>query len=205
VIDKKASPSLLKSYTIERQPAAEAIMKQAFARLANRVLRNREIDHEEELPDDTCELGYQYPAGAFIFEGTPSPSTVWDDPHNLHVRIGARLPHVALCDKSRPGVSMSTLDLLKTNLVLLVGGELSSWRETTLSQIVEVDVYEISENSSPFYDPNGKYTAIFKLEVGESLLVRPDGLVAWRGKDAGRIGKSATLTAVLEHILGLRN
>ncbi|KAJ5547314.1 hypothetical protein N7494_004899 [Penicillium frequentans] len=205
VIDKKASPALLKSYTIERQPAAEATMKQAFARLANRVLGEQNINHEKELPDDTCELGYQYPVGAFIFGDTSSPSTVWDDPHNLNIRIGGRLPHVELCDKSRAGVSISTLDLIKTNFVLLIGGELASWREATSSQSVQVDVYEISENSSPVSDLSGRFTAIFRLGVGEGLLVRPDGLVAWRGKEAERQGKPATLTAVLEHVLGPSN
>ena len=108
VINRHASVSLLESYTAERQPAAEGTMKQAFARLANRVFRDPDIVHDKELPDDTCELGYRYSTGAFVFGDTPVVSAVWQDPHVPSVQIGARHPLVLL-DKSRQGISMSSL------------------------------------------------------------------------------------------------
>ena len=95
VINRKASPSLPKSNTIERQPAAEQIMQQAFARLANWVLRDPRINHDEDLPDDTCELGYRHPEGAFVSEQVPPARTVWEDPHTSSTRYkGALLKRV---------------------------------------------------------------------------------------------------------------
>ncbi|UDD56934.1 hypothetical protein AFCA_004454 [Aspergillus flavus] len=91
VINRKASPSLLKSNTIERQPTAEQIMQQAFARLANRVLRDPRINHDEDLPDDTCELGYRHPEGAFVSEQVPPARTVREDPHKSSTRYKSAL------------------------------------------------------------------------------------------------------------------
>lgn len=206
MIDKKASPSLLKSYTIERQAAAEQIMQQAFARLANRVLRDPKIICDKELPDDTCELGYRYPKGAFVSEKTPSadPLTgVWEDPHSPSIRIGARLPHVALRDISRPSVILSTLDLLKRDFVLLVGGELPSWERATVAQSVQIDVFEIGEDSSQFVDLGGDFKTIYQLGIDEALLVRPDGVIAWRGRATEEQQRSNRLRESLGEILGL--
>ncbi|CEJ60604.1 hypothetical protein PMG11_09173 [Penicillium brasilianum] len=205
VVDQKASPSLLKSYTIERQAAAEQIMQQAFARLVNRVLRDPSIVCDKELPDDTCELGYRYPRGAFISEKIPPTdplSGAWEDPHSPSIRIGARLPHVALRDSSRPVAVLSTLDLLKRNFVLLVGGEFHSWERAAVAQSVQIDVHEISGDSSRFVDLSGGFKAIYQLGIDEALLIRPDGIVAWRGQVTEEQERSTLLRRSLGKILG---
>lgn len=177
-------------------------MKQAFARLANRVLRDPDVVHDDEQPDDTCELGYRYSRGAFVFGDTPAKSQVWEDPYTFRVQIGARLPHVALWDKSGQGSSLSTLDLVKKNFVLLVGEDLPTWQDATSAHSVQIDVYEISETSSPLCDPSGRFREVYQLGKGEALLVRPDGLIAWRSKGTEEKLKSTTLKEVLARILG---
>lgn len=205
MVDQKASPSLLKSYTIERQAAAEQVMRQAFARLANRVIRDPNIVRDKELPDDTCELGYRFPRGAFVSEKISSADPlhgVWEDPHTPSIRIGARLPHVALRDSSRPEVILSTLDLLNRNFVLLVGGDLPSWERAAVAQSVQIDVYEISENSTRFVDLGGDFKTIYQLGIDEALLVRPDGIIAWRGRATEEQERSIRLKESLGEILG---
>jgi hypothetical protein len=166
------------------------------------VLRDPSVIHDKELPDDTCELGYRYPRGAFASGQQPSTSTVWQDPHYPSIRIGAMLPHVLLHDNSRPSIILSTLDLVKKNFVLLVGGEFSSWQDASLAQHVQIDVYEISENASQFVDPKGEFKAVYQLGIGEAILVRPDGLVAWRGRETDEQKKATMLKVILEQVLG---
>lgn len=202
VVNRNASPSLLESYTAERQPAAEQTMKQAFSRLANRVLRDPGVVRDKELPDDTCELGYRYPRGAFVFGDNLAASAIWEDPNIPKVQIGARLPHVALSDKSKQGTSLSTLDLVKKNFLLLVGEGLPTWQEASSAQSIQIDVHEISETSSPLCDPSGRFREVYRLGTGEALLIRPDGVIAWRGKGTKGHSEFTTLKEILGQILG---
>lgn len=188
---------------MERQPAAEQIMQQAFARLANRVLRDPRINHDEDLPDDTCELGYRHPEGAFVSEQVPPAGTVWEDPHKPSIRIRARLSHVALRDSSRPNAIFSTLDLLKRNFVLLIGGEWPSWQRASVAQSVQIDVYVISEGSS-LLTWAANLQAIYQLGVGEALLIRPDGVIAWRCPAIEEHERSSRLKESLGQILEIQ-
>ncbi|EOD44759.1 putative monooxygenase fad-binding protein [Neofusicoccum parvum UCRNP2] len=62
VANGKASHGLLASYNSERQPVAGFTVQQAYSRFVNRVLKDPKLGHMKELPDDTVELGYRYPA-----------------------------------------------------------------------------------------------------------------------------------------------
>jgi hypothetical protein len=96
-------------------------MQQAYSRFQKRV--RREKPDEEELPDIVCEIGYRYPTGAFIESG--APSGLWEDPYAPLVAPGCQFPHVELVDER--GVSLSTLDLIHTNFVLVAAENSSLW------------------------------------------------------------------------------
>ncbi|KAL4744646.1 FAD binding domain-containing protein [Aspergillus terricola var. indicus] len=199
-----ANPSLLGSYSIERQPAAESTMQRAFARLVSRVLEDKSILHDEELPDDVCGLGYCYREGAFIFENGQDHTNMkkWDNPQTPSAVAGSRLPHVNLVDRSNMK-AISSIDLIRTNFVLLTGDSPSPWLSAVATQVIPVDAYKISRNSGPISDPDGESMRTCKLEDGEAILVRPDGLIAWRGKASTEGDISETLTVVLNRIMGL--
>lgn len=177
-------------------------MQQAFSRLANRVLSDKSIPHDKELSDDICELGYHYPDGAFVY-GERSSSEVWEDPYHPCALPGARMPHVSLVDRTRKDDSMSTVDLVKRRFVLFVTGSHASWCAAVSAQRLPLDVYEISESSSPIYDPTGRFNEVYKLDADEGILIRPDGLIAWRGIARSEKTKTASLKAVLKQILGM--
>lgn len=175
-----ASSSLLQSYGTERQPAAGQIVQQAFSRLVARVLPDKSIPHDEEHPDDVCELGYRYTDGAFVYDKDDSRSETWEDPRQPSALPGVRMPHLMLKSRSLEDSTLSTLDLVKNNFVLLTTSESSPWIHAASAQRIRIDAYWISPSSSPFYDPNGKFKILYRLQDDGAVLVRPDGLIAWR-------------------------
>ncbi|MET9660157.1 hypothetical protein [Streptomyces sp. NPDC006510] len=105
---------------------------------------------------------------------------------------GTRAPHLYVSeDASSP---MSTLDLYGTGLVLLAGPEGDAWESAAhraghrLS--VPVDVYHLDADLA---GPHG-------LTTGGALLVRPDGVVAWRD-DGQRRDPDGTVERVLRDLL----
>jgi len=176
VLKGYASPTLLRTYNQERQPGANFFVQQAFARLVSRVFHGKGYDHEPELPDIMCELGYRYTEGAICPTENVNSSKSVEDPYKPYVLPGGRLPHVALT--SAQG-QLSSLDLVKQNFVLFTTETDSPWLEAAKKQIMPIDAFTINA-SSTYSDRNGAATETWKLTSGEALLVRPDGIIAWR-------------------------
>lgn len=193
-----ASPGLLTTYNQERQPGANFFVQQAFARLVSRVLHGKRYEHEPELPDIMCELGYRYTEGAFCPTDDANFSKSVEDPYKPYVLPGGRLSHVALT--SAQG-QLSSLDLIKQNFLLFTTETDSPWLEAAKNQIMPIDAFAINA-SSTYRDRNGAATEIWRLAGGEALLVRPDGIIAWR---SGEIESrhEERLKQALDVILGL--
>lgn len=194
-IQGKASPSLLRSYSEERQPIAAFYMQQAYSRYQKRVQFKK--PNAPELEDIVVEIGYRYPTGAFV----PSEATrsdLWEDPYAPGVDAGSRFPHVQLVDED--GSRNSTLDLIEKNFVLVAAEADSPWAEPAKSVDLPIDVHVLSENFSPLKDAEGSVKATCKLRDGEALLIRPDGFIAWRAPKTSD-GHQALLIDTLDRIL----
>ncbi|KAJ9653206.1 hypothetical protein H2201_009166 [Coniosporium apollinis] len=198
VLDGRASHSLLASYSTERQPAAGFTVQQAFSRLQKRVF-HKEPD-VPELTDIVCEIGYRYPKGAIVPSEVGGSTELWEDPYAPLVMPGSRLPHTWIVDKSSPDKQTSTLDLVKTNFVLIATDDRSPWIQAANDVSLKIDTLVLSAESSPFADPLEKVKNLFKLREDEALLVRPDGYIAWRAPREGG-GHSAKLQAALDNVL----
>lgn len=114
-------------------------------------------------------LGYRYTGSPIIVsDGTQAP----DDPPMVYTQDatpGSRAPHVWL----RPGVS--TLDLFGRAFALLrfeSSVDVTAFRAAAQAQDVPLDVTDID------------HEAAASLYAAPLVLVRPDGMVAWRGSDA---------------------
>ena len=160
--------------------------------------------HDEELPDEVCELGYCYRTGAFDFDNGKDKETpkAWDNPHKPNPVTGSRLPHINLIDRTRNDKAISSLDLVRVNFVLLTADSSSPWLPAAAAQAVTVDAFELSQRSNRIADTDGRFKELCSMDDGEAILIRPDGLIAWRGK-ASCGGHSETLAAVLSKVLGL--
>jgi putative polyketide hydroxylase len=111
-------------------------------------------------------LGQRY-ASAAIVDGDPGLPSVTDLAQCLDGSPGSRVPHV-WCDPDR---SVSTLDLVGPGWTLLTGPDAAGWPGTA----ADLAVHRVT---APGWVEAAGITA------GGALLVRPDGIVAWRAVTA---------------------
>jgi 2-polyprenyl-6-methoxyphenol hydroxylase-like FAD-dependent oxidoreductase len=192
VLDGRARPALLETYDAERRPVGEFTTKQAYTRYVLRL--DPGLGKENLMPlvgEAAVELGYRYRSDAVQVEpGDDGPP--WEDPHELSARPGTRAPHLVV---ERSAGSCSLLDLFGRDFVLLAGAEGDAWcaaaGSVTKSVGVPVEAYRDGADfiSAPFAD-------LYGVGSGGAVLVRPDGFVAWRAREA-----AADAAAVLREAL----
>jgi 2-polyprenyl-6-methoxyphenol hydroxylase-like FAD-dependent oxidoreductase len=185
-VDGTAGEELLASYHAERQPIGQQMIEQAYTRYARRV--TPELAGEDLPPfiDDLwIEIGYRYRSSAVIPEpGDPDDGPLIDDPRKDPGRPGRRAPHVALGQSS-------TLDLFGRNFVLLAGADGAAWAAAAETHGGLLDAH---------VDP--RFEAAYGVSPGGAVLVRPDGFVAFRSRDAVA-DPAETLSAALRSVLGV--
>jgi 2,4-dichlorophenol 6-monooxygenase len=150
------------------------------------------------------ELGYRYPVGAVVRDGSPEPVRELDP--DLYYQPtswpGARLPHAWI---EIDGIRLSTLDLIQGNefaLITGIGGD--GWRDAArhASEAASVDiaVYEIGALYGPV-DCYGDWRRLRGVDDSGCVLIRPDRHVAWRAKSASP-ESLGDLAGVMETLLG---
>ncbi len=197
VLKKKAHENLLATYGQERQPAADLAvsvstglyayrlphheLREAITRSAEEMLMR--VRKSPDVPQPTAFSvihGYRYRSAAVshendddaLFENEPSG------------RSGTRAPHVWL---SHNGKQISILDLYGSNFVLLAGSDGQCWYEMfakAASRLgLSVDRYSIGQDQ-PYSDGDGSFLACYGISDSGTVLVRPDGFIAWRAQNA---------------------
>jgi 2-polyprenyl-6-methoxyphenol hydroxylase-like FAD-dependent oxidoreductase len=181
-----APATLLDTYTTERRPHCERMVRRAWRnyradlallsdpalddpeRIAEREAISRQIvgTREAEWRSLGLQLGITY-AGSplLVCDGTPEPGLSTED-YVPTARPGHRAPHVALPDGS------STLDLFRGRFTLLNLAPAVDSGE--LAQALRKRGFPVDEGwvGAP------RARAVYRCAVA---LVRPDGIVAWRG------------------------
>jgi hypothetical protein len=85
------------------------------------------------------------------------------------------------------GERISTLDLFGRELVLLTAGSGARWRTAAARVTAEfgadlpISVHSVDRRMR---DEAGSFADAYGLEAGGAVLVRPDGVVAWRSRTA---------------------
>jgi hypothetical protein len=134
---------------------------------------------EDGLAED---LGWIARSAVIVDDATPS--TAPDGVFRPEARPGARAPHVWL---SIGGERISTLDLFGRELVLLTAGSGARWRTAAARVTAEygadlpISVHSVDHRMR---DASGSFADAYGLEAGGAVLVRPDGVVAWRCRTA---------------------
>jgi len=162
VLTGEAAPVLLDSYEAERRPVAQFVLDQALRRLRDPRLHwatGPEADDARAaagvVAAPIVQLGYRYASGAVIDPVPGLPSTR-DVVAVLDGAPGSRVPHVWV---DVDGRTASAVDLVAGRWTLFTAGP--AWHVPA-----GVQVYSVA--SCP------------GVEAGGALLVRPDGVIAWR-------------------------
>jgi len=179
VLKGVAGPDLLSSYDPERRPAAAFTVEQAYSRYVTRSAPYLKSDNMQAIQNDlNIEFGYVYDSAAIIPEGVVR-GVGHENPRDSKGRPGTRAPHVYL---QQDGRQISTLDLFGRNFVLLASSEGTAWCESARTAGkelgVEVDVHRVGANG--LADPDRAFSAAYGISSSGTVLVRPDGFVAWR-------------------------
>ncbi len=115
-------------------------------------------------------------------------------------RPGARAPHAWLeAGAAGSTTRISTLDLFGRGLVVLSAGASGPWRAAATSLVSEcgpdlpIAVHAIGVG---LRDVEGTFASAYGLEPGGAVLVRPDGVVAWRSRSLPDDPERALASAV---------
>jgi len=191
VLAGAADPSLLDTYEVERMPVARVAGEISGSMNGDRgliaigkglgIVRTM-WSMRRVFPYLT--MGYGYDSFAIVREGRAAgPQTT-----ALDGRPGTRLPHVWI---ERDGKRVSTLDLVRGRFVLFAALDADAWcaeaRRAGESLHVTIDVIRLAEHDA------------LGMRAGGAMLVRPDGIVAWRAR---RRSAPLTLDDALRKILG---
>lgn len=178
VLQGKAGAGLLDSYTAERRPIASLTVEQAYTRYVLRVDPSLPQDNlHQPLDDASIELGAVYRSNAVRADAEPEAPL--DDPRSRSWAVGTRAPHVALPD------GRSTVDVAGRGFAVLVDDSADDWRkvadEAERELSVPVAVQVVQDEG-----------------LRGAVLVRPDGVIAWRTSEAAA---ASDLTGVLRGLL----
>lgn len=172
VLKGLAGPALLQTYDAERKPYAEIVCTWQAANLAERrdmrnlaTLTGEPIDHAKMM------FGYVCLEGALVRDASdavPTATDPFEDPARPTGSPGARVPYVSL---QAAGVEMNTRRLLGQHFQIYTSD--ASFAEQAASTARELGL----EQKVALVDSVEPLGA----RQNQAVLVRPDGIVGWRG------------------------
>jgi 2-polyprenyl-6-methoxyphenol hydroxylase-like FAD-dependent oxidoreductase len=201
VLRGAASPELLDSYDSERRPIAEATLKQALARLAAwfKDLGRQLPKPDAMAADDAVTFGAAYRDGALIEDGDGG-DVAFEDPRAPSGRPGTRAPHVTL---ARRGRQVAVHDLVDDGFLLLGNEGARVWEAAARSIAptvkAKLDTCIVKSKDSGAV---ARLEQAYGLDKDGAVLIRPDGIIAWRSRGAAGRDPERVLRAALHDLLG---
>ncbi|MGY1809622.1 FAD-dependent monooxygenase [Blastococcus sp. SYSU D00669] len=177
-----AGRELLETYDAERRPVCDLIVEQAYTRYALRVDPTLPRDDMAPAMDDpSIELGPVHRSRAILAD-EPDDGALLVDPRGPGGRPGTRAPHLPV---TRDGVRGSVLDLFGSDLVLLAGAGGDRWASSAARAARAAGVAlpaHLVGATGAVVDTDGRFAETFGIEDDGAVVVRPDGVVAWRAR-----------------------
>jgi hypothetical protein len=195
VLSGVAGPGLLDTYDDERRPIGELTVEQAYTRYVTRVAPYLGTEGMQPLVDDfSIEIGCRCNSAAVVPEPGDDRS-LHEHPRESKGRPGSRAPHVFV---PHNGDAASTLDLFGKGFVLLAGADGAAWHAAALGAAdrvgVPLDAYIIGDVASGFADAYG-------ISQAGAVVVRPDGVVAWRAVESEESEPEVTMRETLASLV----
>lgn len=211
VIRGTAAPSLLDTYEAERRPVAGFVVEQALLRAIHQFMGDDSVA-EQILDDRVIIFGYRYRSAAVpgLADGERD-----GDPYEGIRLIGTPGTRVPFLELERKGERLFSTELVGRHFLLLAGPEGESWATAGESAAAELGVTLVANqvadaadagpggaDEGALRDVEGRFAEATGAGRAGALLVRPDGIVAWRATDAAGDDASAQLAAALRGVLG---
>lgn len=193
VLQGYAQDALLDTYFEERAPIAvanidwstknarrfstifQAIYEEDF------VTMNRALEEQNEhLNQIALDIGFHYEQGALIPDRGSYPAMEADQyiPSTLP---GSRAPHYMLYRDDKP---VSTLELFERSFVILSSDRNPDWHNAALAiKTCPLKSYRVGIHGE-LQDPENQWAKMYEISEQGAVLVRPDGHVAWRSREA---------------------
>ncbi len=190
VLKGQASPALLDTYDVERRPYAEVVCTWQAANLAER----RRMDEVGEVlgkPMDhaTMMFGYSLMKGAFVPDESVD-AVEFENPAAPTGRPGARVPYAELEGTDGP---LQPRTLLGPYFMVFTVADNGVERATTTAKDFGIPLKAFGVKS----------VAPLGAKPSATVLVRPDGVVAWRGDDPTDIARALRTVLCRERELAL--
>jgi len=195
VLRKQASPALLATYEDERLPVARLSVEQAYTRYVLRTDPSLGIAKcEPPVHDLNIELGYVYRSAAIIGDGQDD-GLPHMNPRESRGRPGTRAPHLWL---AKQGQSLSSLDLQDGHFTLLGGPTASEWCDCARNAATDLGIglNVVRPGEAGLADPRGGLSKLHGIEADGCVLIRPDGFVGWRARNAAGASSRAIGSAL---------
>jgi 2-polyprenyl-6-methoxyphenol hydroxylase-like FAD-dependent oxidoreductase len=188
VLKGVASPDLLSTYEMERRPAAGLTVEQAYTRYVTRSAPYLGAKDFQPLVNDfEIEVGYLYRSPAIVAE--EDIDRIHEDPRESRGRPGSRAPHVWI---EKDGRQVSTLDLCGRGFTLLAASGGGLWLEA--ANVAEREIPGLEVGAQVIGD--AAFAPAYGLTATGAALIRPDGFVAWRAKEAPENASAAVIAAL---------
>lgn len=184
VLQGTATPRLLDTYDAERRPVSSMTVEQAYTRYVLRVDPSLPKDDMAPPMDDaSIELGAVLRSAAVLGDDGDDGAVV-ADPRAPGGRSGTRAPHLVV---DVDGTPASVLDVFGSGFVLLAGPGGQAWCDAAAQVSTDLEAPLVAHRVAPdgsLVDRERAFPALYGTgEVG-AVVVRPDGVVAWRATAA---------------------
>jgi len=134
-----------------------------------------------EFQAHDLEIGYSYPVGALVSDGSqPPPTDPMGSIYHPTTRPGHRLPHAWL---EFDGSRLSTHDLTSNDgrFVLITGPDGQPWITAAAKAAERFGVkIAVAAIGKDYRDAEGQWAEVREIAHDGAVLVRPDNYVAWR-------------------------
>jgi 2-polyprenyl-6-methoxyphenol hydroxylase-like FAD-dependent oxidoreductase len=208
VLENGADPALLDSYDSERRPVVGHTLDQALARLRAWFQDPRhQLPPPVEMVDGYDVIfGQVYRTGALVPE-PDGPGRPFAPARELSGQPGTRAPHLPL---ERRGARTPIHDLFGPRPVLFASVDGDDWcpaaEQVGHATGIGIDCHRIGPGRE-LVEVEGSFPERYGITSAGAVLIRPDGFVRWRAREAsrdGQAGAESALTDAVAHLLGAR-